>query len=117
MITRTSKVARAVAAAIAATAVTMIVPTGTAFAIDQVPCHPDEAFLKIWAAPSNGDERVFCYANAGKIDFGGWWVNKISTGNNDLIYYDANGDAVKIERSTEISFPNRPPKVAAIEIL
>ncbi|MEU7106376.1 beta/gamma crystallin domain-containing protein, partial [Streptomyces sp. NPDC046215] len=44
-------------------------------------------------------------------------VDKISTGNNDLIYYDANGDSVKIERWHEITFPNRPPKVKAIEIL
>ncbi|WP_329172825.1 beta/gamma crystallin domain-containing protein [Streptomyces sp. NBC_01477] len=37
--------------------------------------------------------------------------------NNDLIYYDANGDSVKIERWHDITFPNRPPQVSAIQIL
>ncbi|NUV38375.1 beta/gamma crystallin domain-containing protein, partial [Streptomyces sp. KAI-27] len=45
------------------------------------------------------------------------WVDKISTGNNVVKYYDANGDVVKIDRNKAISYPNRPPKVKAIEIL
>lgn len=106
----------AVAAFAAAGALTVAVPTGNAFAIDHVECRGGENFLKIWSH-NGGRQSVDCYANRGRTDFGGWWVDKISTGNNDLIYYDVNGDSVKIERWHEITFPNRPPKVKAIEIL
>ncbi|MGV4926680.1 oxidoreductase (plasmid) [Streptomyces sp. BHT-5-2] len=117
MISKTKKVARSVGVAFAAAAtLTIAVPTGNAFAIDHVTCRGGENFLKIWSR-NGGSQSVDCYANAGKTDFGGWWVDKISTGNNDLIYYDANGDSVRVERWHEITFPNRPPKVTAIEIL
>ncbi|MFF8369936.1 beta/gamma crystallin domain-containing protein [Streptomyces lydicus] len=117
MISKTKKAARSVGVAFAAAAaLTLAVPTGNAFAIDHVACRGGENFLKIWSH-SGGNQSVDCYANAGRTDFGGWWIDKISTGNNDLIYYDANGDSVKIERWHEITFPNRPPKVTAIEIL
>ncbi|MFF9321163.1 beta/gamma crystallin domain-containing protein [Streptomyces sp. NPDC014735] len=117
MISKTKKAARSVAVAFAAAAMfTMTVPSGNAFAIDHVACRGGENFLKIWSH-NGGSQSVDCYANRGKTDFGGWWIDKISTGNNDLIYYDANGDSVKIERWHEISFPKRPPKVTAIEIL
>ncbi|MGW5095388.1 beta/gamma crystallin domain-containing protein [Streptomyces nodosus] len=100
----------------AAAAFTVAVPSSTAFAIDHIQCVGGENYLKIWSH-LNGRQSVDCYANAGKTDFGGWWVDRISTGNNDLIYYDANGDSVKIERWHDITFPNRPPKVRAIQIL
>ncbi|MFJ2910983.1 beta/gamma crystallin domain-containing protein [Streptomyces sp. NPDC087228] len=117
MISKTTRAARSMAVAFAAAAAfTMTMPTSNAFAIDHVPCRGGENFLKIWSH-SDGRESVDCYANRGKTSFGGWWIDKISTGNNDLIYYDANGDSVKIERWHEISFPKRPPKVNAIEIL
>ncbi|MEK8172309.1 beta/gamma crystallin domain-containing protein [Streptomyces sp. M19] len=113
----TKKVARSTTVALAAAAaLTLAVPTGNAFAIDHIPCRGGESFLKIWSH-SGGRQSVDCYANRGRTGFGGRWVDKISTGNNDLIYYDANGDSVKIERWHEISFPNRPPKVNSIEIL
>ncbi|WP_316528162.1 beta/gamma crystallin domain-containing protein [Kitasatospora brasiliensis] len=56
-------------------------------------------------------------ANGGRTSFGSWWVDRISTGNNDLIYYDVNGDSVKIPRWTDITDPNRPSQVKDIEIL
>lgn len=31
--------------------------------------------------------------------------------------YDANGDSVRINRWTDITFPNHPPRVKDIEIL
>lgn len=105
----------AVALAVAAT-FTVGVPSGNAFAIDHIQCVGGEDFLKIWSH-SGGSESVDCYANAGTTDFGGWWIDRISTGNNDLIYYDDNGDSVKIERWNDITFPNRPPKVDSIQIL
>ncbi|KIF74937.1 oxidoreductase [Streptomyces sp. 150FB] len=117
MISKTKRAVRSVAVAFAAAATfTMIVPTSSAYAIDHVECRGGENFLKIWSH-NGGKQSVDCYANRGRTNFGGWWVDKISTGNNDLIYFDANGDSVKIARWHEISFPNRPPKVNAIEIL
>ncbi|WP_406134594.1 beta/gamma crystallin domain-containing protein [Streptomyces sp. NBC_01089] len=117
MISQLKKATRSAAVALAvAAAFTVTMPASNAFAIDKVACRGGENFLKIWSH-SGGTQRVDCYANRGKTSFGGWWVDKISTGNNDLIYYDNNGDSVKVDRWHEISFPNRPPKVNAIEIL
>lgn len=117
MISRTMRVARSVAVAAAATVgVTMAMPTGNAFAIDHVECRGGENFLKIWSH-IDGRSSVDCYANKGRTNFGNWWVDRISTGNNDLIYYDANGDSVRINRWTDITFPSRPPLVKDIEIL
>ncbi|MFJ2864209.1 beta/gamma crystallin domain-containing protein [Kitasatospora sp. NPDC087314] len=117
MISKTKKVARTVTAAFAAAAAfALTVPTGTAYAIDHVECRGGENFLKIWSH-DGGRQSVDCYANGGRTSFGSWWVDRIYTGNNDLIYYDENGDSVKIARWTDISFPNRPPKVKDIEIL
>ncbi|MFE9369848.1 beta/gamma crystallin domain-containing protein [Streptomyces sp. NPDC006711] len=111
------RIARSATVALAAAAAfTMVMPTGNAFAIDHVECRGGENFLKIWSH-SGGRQSVDCYANRGRTNFGGWWVDKISTGNNDLIYYDANGDSVRIDRWHDITFPNRPPKVNSIEIL
>lgn len=117
MILKGKRVLGSLAMALAAAAsFTVAVPSGSAYAIDHVECRGGENFLKIWS--HNGSQQsVDCYANAGRTDFGGWWVDKISTGNNDLIYYDANGDSVRIARWTEITFPNLPPKVSSIEIL
>jgi hypothetical protein len=117
VLSKPKKALRSAAVAFAAAATfTLILPTGDAFAIDHIACRGGEDFLKIWSH-SGGKESVDCYANRGRTSFGGWWVDKISTGNNDLIYFDANGDSVRIARWHEISFPNRPPKVNAIEIL
>ncbi|MFI6728188.1 oxidoreductase [Streptomyces sp. R-74717] len=117
MISRTMNVARTLAAALAtAAAFTLAGPAGTASAIDHVTCDPDANFLKIWSHNGSGRDSVDCYANRGKTDFGGWWVDQISTGNNDVKYYDANGDVVKIPRWSNIKY-NNVPKVKAIEIL
>ncbi|MFJ2738140.1 beta/gamma crystallin domain-containing protein [Streptomyces sp. NPDC087440] len=117
MVSRAKRLVRSSAFAIAAAAtLTLAMPTSNAFAIDKVECRGGENFLKIWSH-SGGRDSVDCYANRGRTDFGGWWVDKISTGNNDLIYYDVNGDSVRINRWTEITYPNRPPKVKSIEIL
>ncbi|MFF3124438.1 beta/gamma crystallin domain-containing protein [Streptomyces sp. NPDC057908] len=117
MISKSKRAARSVAVALATTAaLTIGMPSGNAFAIDHVQCVGGEDFLKIWSH-LDGRESVDCYANGGKTDFGGWWIDRISTGNNDLIYYDANGDSVKIERWHDITFPNHPPRVVAIQIV
>ncbi|MCX4674896.1 oxidoreductase [Streptomyces sp. NBC_01433] len=117
MISKTKRFARSAAVAFAATVgVTMAMPTGNAFAIDHVECRGGENFLKIWSH-LDGRSSVDCYANKGRTNFGSWWVDRISTGNNDLIYYDENGDSVRINRWTDITFPNHPPLVKDIEIL
>ncbi|KPI06004.1 hypothetical protein OV450_3879 [Actinobacteria bacterium OV450] len=116
MLLKSTRIVRSAAVAfVAAASLTLTLP-GNAFAIDHVECRGGENFLKIWSH-SDGRQSVDCYANKGRIGFGGWWVDKISTGNNDLIFYDANGDSVRINRWTEITYPNRPPKVNSIEIL
>ncbi|MFF8828071.1 beta/gamma crystallin domain-containing protein [Streptomyces sp. NPDC015131] len=118
MLAKTKKAVRsAVVAVSAAAAFTVMLPAGNAYAINEVECRGGENFLKIWSHSGGGRHSVDCYANRGRMDFGGWWVDRISTGNNDLIYYDANGDSVRINRWTDITFPNRPPKVNSIEIL
>ncbi|NEA40670.1 beta/gamma crystallin domain-containing protein [Streptomyces sp. SID11385] len=114
---KTRKTVRStVVAFAAATALAATLPTGNAYAIDHIPCRAGENYLKIWSH-LNGKDSVDCYANKGKISFGNWWVDRISTGNNDLIYSDANGDSVRVNRWTDITYPNRPPKVSYIEIL
>lgn len=104
------------AAAAAAAAFSLLVPTGTSFAIDPIPCRDGENFLKIWSH-LGGSSSVDCYADRVRIGFGGWWIDRISTGNNDLIYYDSNGADVRINRWTDITSPDRPPKVRVIETL
>ncbi|MFD9597330.1 beta/gamma crystallin domain-containing protein [Kitasatospora sp. NPDC086009] len=111
------RLARSLAVALAtATAFTITLPSGNAYAINHVECVGGEDFLKIWSH-LDGRQSVDCYANAGRTSFGNWWVDRISTGNNDLIYYDANGDSVRIDRWHDITFPNNPPKVKDIQIL
>ncbi|MEU5825533.1 oxidoreductase (plasmid) [Streptomyces sp. NBC_00727] len=100
----------------AAASLTVAVPAGSAYAIDHVECVGGADFLKIYSH-LDGRNSVDCYANAGRTDFGGWWADRIITGNNDLIYYDVNGDSVRINRWTDITFPNNPPRIKSIQIL
>ncbi|TRV75587.1 oxidoreductase [Streptomyces sp. 130] len=100
----------------AAASLTVAVPAGSAHAIDHVECDGGADFLKIYSH-LDGRRSVDCYANAGRTDFGGWWADRIVTGNNDLIYYDVNGDSVRINRWTDITFPNNPPRIKSIQIL
>ncbi|MET9218848.1 beta/gamma crystallin domain-containing protein [Streptomyces sp. NPDC088197] len=117
MISKAKKVIGSMTMALAAAAaLTVAVPSGPAFAIDHVECVGGADYLKIYSH-LNGRDSVDCYANSGRTDFGGWWVDRIVTGNNDLIYYDVNGDSVRINRWTDITFPNRPPRVKSIQIL
>ncbi|MGV9270209.1 beta/gamma crystallin domain-containing protein [Kitasatospora sp. NPDC003701] len=117
MFSNAKKVVGSMAVAFAAAATLTVAVPGNAFAIDHVACDGNRNdFLKIWSH-LDGRDSVDCYANGGSIGFGGWWVDRISTGNNDLVYSDANGDSVRINRWTDIRFPNHPPKVNSIRIL
>ncbi|MER5554602.1 beta/gamma crystallin domain-containing protein [Streptomyces sp. NPDC002793] len=118
MISKTKRAARTMVTALAATAAfTMVMPTGTAYAINEVSCAEQGDFLRIMSHHSTGIKSEDCYANRGKLDFGGWWIDKISTGNNDVRLHDANGAVVSIARHRVVTFPNNPPKINAIEIL
>ncbi|MEU8705596.1 beta/gamma crystallin domain-containing protein [Streptomyces sp. NPDC048565] len=117
MLSKTKKTARAVVTTLAAAATfTIVMPTGTAFAINEVSCADQGAFLRIQSHHSTGIKSEDCYANAGKVDFKGWWIDKISTGNNDVKLYDANGAVVSIPRNRVVTYPNNPPKINAVEI-
>ncbi|WP_234307525.1 MULTISPECIES: beta/gamma crystallin domain-containing protein [unclassified Streptomyces] len=105
---------------------TAVIPAGTAHAIDQVSCGPSD-YLKVdfhYEGPSGQVHTAYCFANRGVHDFThSWpmqtsvWVDKISTGNNKVKYYDNNGDVVTYSKNFIITFPNKPPLVDRIEIL
>ncbi|WP_243793042.1 beta/gamma crystallin domain-containing protein [Saccharopolyspora gloriosae] len=119
MLSKTKKGAStAVAALAAAAAFSMVGPAGTAFAIDKVECTPGENFLKIWSHSPTlpPQDSVDCYANGGKTEFGGWWVDRISTGNNAVILYDNNGDQTRYEPGT-VKDIDPEAKINAIEIV
>ncbi|MET8763623.1 beta/gamma crystallin domain-containing protein [Lentzea sp. NPDC004782] len=82
---------------------------------DMVDCGGRSDFLHVYGRNGYGPQER-CYANAGKAAQA-LWVDRISTGNNDIVYRDYNGEIVRIDRWTDISFPNRPPYVDYIIIL
>lgn len=113
--TTTKKVRRSAAVVLAtAAAFTLAGPVGSAHAINKVECRGGENFLKIYSH-SGGTDHVTCFANAGRTDFDAW-VDKIETGNNTVIYKDANGDSVKIEKN-HVYDPKNAAHVVAVEIL
>lgn len=107
----------AVAVALAA-AIAVTLPAGAAHAINKVDCGDRDDFLKVTGHTSGIPWRrqVRCYANAGTVEVR-LWVDQISTGNNDVVYFDENRDVVEIKRWTIMNFPNRPPNVRNIKIL
>jgi hypothetical protein len=100
---------------------TAVIPTGSAHAISRVECGPSdylEVYTDIVLPDGWWTTHVDCFANKGYYDFGGTLVvNKISTGNNAVKYYDDNGVVISYPKNFIITFPNRPPHVHAIEIL
>lgn len=117
-----SKKIRLVLPVAAAAVMTAVIPAGTAHAISRVNCGPTD-YLQVWDhhidpithLPTVGQ---WCFANRGTADFGsGIWVDKISTGNNTVRYYDVNGAVVSYPKNFIITFPNNPPHVSRIEIL
>jgi hypothetical protein len=123
MLSKKLRIALPVAAAAVMTAV---IPAGTAHAIDRVSCGPSD-YLKVDVHYEGNSGRVdtsFCFANKGVYDFTRErptekpvWVDKISTGNNRIKYYDNNGAVVEYSKHFIITFPNNPPRVNQIEIL
>ncbi|MFI0967772.1 beta/gamma crystallin domain-containing protein [Streptomyces sp. NPDC021080] len=113
---RTKRMVRSSAMAIAAAAaLTVAVPASSAYAIDEVPCQGRTDLLKV-EGHSWGGSLEICYANAGRDEYpGGIWVDRISTGNNDITYYDVNGATVQINRWTVFQ-PRNAVHVNAIQI-
>ncbi|MFF0145812.1 beta/gamma crystallin [Amycolatopsis sulphurea] len=107
------------AAAAAAMVFTLTVPTGVSSAITGMgDCGPGTGYLEVWYR--NGDPWVkhLCWANAGRIPFTTHeWIDRIKTGNNNVIYQDRNGaPPIRIGRWQDRSFPNHPPHVEYIAI-
>ncbi|MEU9575905.1 beta/gamma crystallin domain-containing protein [Streptomyces chilikensis] len=110
------------AVALLAAGFSVVTPTNAAHAMNQTPCTSGD-LLHVWghysrpqiAGPSGPFE--FCAANAGTMRLGaGAWVDKISTGNNDIQMNDANGAAVRISRWNIVTYPNQPPNITSIQI-
>lgn len=110
------------AVALLTAGLSVAIPTNAASAMNQTPCTTDD-LLHIWghysrpqiAGPSGPFK--FCAANAGTMELGaGAWVDKISTGNNDIQMNDANGAVIRISRWNIVTYPNRPLNIRSIQI-
>ncbi|MEU8737397.1 beta/gamma crystallin domain-containing protein [Streptomyces halstedii] len=110
------------AVALLAAGFSVATPANVASAMSQTPCNTGD-LLHIWGhytrplivGPSGPFE--FCAANAGTMGLGpGAWVDKISTGNNDIQMNDANGATVRISRWNIVTYPNQPPNITSIQI-
>jgi hypothetical protein len=110
------------AVALLAAGLSVATPANAAPAMNQTPCTTDD-LLHIWGhysrplivGPSGPFE--FCAANAGTMRLGvGAWVDKISTGNNDIQMNDANGATVRISRWNIVTYPNQPLNITSIQI-
>ncbi|MFB7948242.1 beta/gamma crystallin domain-containing protein [Kitasatospora phosalacinea] len=110
------------AVALLAAGFSVATPANDAHAMNQTPCTTSD-LLHIWGhysrplivGPSGPFE--YCAANAGTMQLGsGAWVDKISTGNNDIQMNDANGATVRISRWNIVTYPNQPPNVTSIQI-
>ncbi|MER7969729.1 beta/gamma crystallin domain-containing protein [Streptomyces sp. NPDC096080] len=115
--TRTKTMASsAVAVIAAAAALTVAVPASNAYAINKVTCRAGEHFLKVVGHSEIGRSFTDCFANAGKYKYSpSVWVEKITAGNNDVVFYDVNGSTVSIKRGT-VYKPTRAAHVKAIKI-
>ncbi|WP_410650737.1 hypothetical protein [Amycolatopsis sp. cmx-4-54] len=114
--------------AIAAIAMSIVIPVGTAEATNIVPCGSGNEFLNITVHPINDSSYEQCYANAGvhgvlsKWPSGGrMWLERFWTGNNRVQWY---GDGRwqpenPVDKWVLFSFPNHPGgvKIEAIRIL
>ncbi|MEV5754908.1 beta/gamma crystallin domain-containing protein [Actinoallomurus sp. NPDC052308] len=101
-----------------AAALFMSLIPGQAFAISQVPCNSSD-YLQIWFHDGSGSATA-CYANAGLTYIWGnntVWIDKVSTGNNNVVIHDDNGTDVYISRNNIVTYPNRPVATTHLNIL
>ncbi|SCE52383.1 Beta/Gamma crystallin [Streptomyces sp. SolWspMP-5a-2] len=114
--TRMRTMASSAVAVVAAAAVLAVaVPASNAYAINKVTCRAGEHFLKVEGHDELGGSFTDCFANAGKYNYYSVWVKKITTGNNDVVFYDVNGSTVSIKRGT-VYKPRKAAHVKAIKI-
>ncbi|MCO5999247.1 beta/gamma crystallin domain-containing protein [Actinoallomurus rhizosphaericola] len=103
-----------------AAALFMSLISGPAFAINGVDCVSSD-FLQIWYHDGEHTYTSLCFANAGTIFPWGHntirWIDKVSTGNNDVIIHDDNGTEVYISRWNIVTYPNRPMATNHLTIL
>lgn len=102
----------------AAAALTVAVPVGSAYAINEVTCRDGAGYLVVEGKNEFGQPFKDCWANAGKTGNHYWpsvWVTRITTGNNDVIYYDVNGAKVSLNRWT-VYQPKNAAHIKEIEI-
>ena len=92
--------------ALLATGLSVATPANASTAINQTPCGNRGDLLHVWGHISgrpliegpNGPFEV-CYANGGDAQLGNHaWIDQVSTGNNDILMHDANGDNVLLFR-------------------
>ena len=105
-----------------ALAVSVAVPAGSAFAIDEVGCNNRE-YLRVEYHSTTGSSHTRCFANAGSRRIydqfsRSVWVTEIWTGNNRVQW---NGDGrwqpdIPIDRWTSFTWPNTPGGVKLDEI-
>ncbi len=121
-------VKKAALPAIAAIAMSIVIPVGTAEATDIVPCAGRDDFVNITVHPINDSSYEECYANAGEHGVyskwgngGRMWLEKFWTGNNRVQWY---GDGRwqpenPVDKWVLFSFPNNPGgvKIERIRIL
>ncbi|GAA0365833.1 hypothetical protein NE235_02345 [Actinoallomurus spadix] len=91
---------------------------GQAFAINQVPCDRDD-FVHVWWHAGLVTSAESCFANGGIMDIAGGgavWVDKVSSGNNDVLFPDENGDWVHVPDYTIVTYPNHPFHTRQIHI-
>ncbi|MGW6793205.1 beta/gamma crystallin domain-containing protein [Streptomyces chartreusis] len=112
------------AVALLAAGFSIATPANAAHATNQTPCIEGENFVHVWGHYSGrpiivgpNEDFEFCLANAGTVSLGQYaWVDKVSTGNNDIQMNDANGATVRIDRWHIVAYPNRPPHITSIRI-
>ena len=111
--------------ALLATGFSVATPANAAPALNQTPCGNRTDLLHVWGHISgrpiivggNGPFEV-CYANGGAAVLGdNAWIDQVSTGNNNIIMHDANGDDIGISRWTVRTYPHNPPHIQAISIV
>jgi hypothetical protein len=101
---------------LALTASLTVVATTPAYAINETPCAGRNDLLRTTIHGILESSEDYCYANAGETHFvrSGWWITRISTGNNRVQWY---GDgrwqpAQPIPKWTVFTWPNHPGGVS-----
>lgn len=106
-----AKVARRLAALIAAVVTAGVLNPGTAAAITDVPCFSRDLVILKMHYSGDSDSKYYCYINKGEVRWGdGWWVDSIWTGDN-IVQWHGDGrwqPAKPLGKWTTMRWPNHP---------